>query len=80
MSCLGQLRSSGLRRVLHNSQWGRCYGDREDPQPALGLGQPLASRLNCPVTRRRVEVSVDGPNLVSHAGLLQAASLWQRLG
>jgi len=28
----------------------------------------------------RVEVSFDDPNLVSHAGLLQAASLWQRLG
>jgi len=25
-------------------------------------------------------VSFNGPNLVSHAGLLQAASLWQRLG
>jgi len=28
----------------------------------------------------RVEVSIDDPNLVSHAGLLQAGSLWQRLG
>ncbi len=28
----------------------------------------------------RVGVSFDDPNLVSHAGLLQAASLWQRLG
>jgi hypothetical protein len=28
----------------------------------------------------RVEVSFDDPNLVSHGGLLQAASLWQRLG
>ena len=28
----------------------------------------------------RVEVSFDDPNLVSHAGLLQAASWWQRLG
>jgi hypothetical protein len=28
----------------------------------------------------RVEVSFDDPNLVSHAGLLQAASLLQRLG
>jgi len=28
----------------------------------------------------RVEVSFDDPNLVSHAGLLHAASLWQRLG
>jgi len=28
----------------------------------------------------RVEVSFDDPNLVSHAGLLQVASLWQRLG
>jgi len=28
----------------------------------------------------RVAVSFDDPNLVSHAGLLQAASLWQRLG
>ncbi len=28
----------------------------------------------------RVEVSFDDPNLVSHARLLQAASLWQRLG
>jgi len=27
-----------------------------------------------------VGVSFDDPNLVSHAGLLQAASLWQRLG
>ncbi len=28
----------------------------------------------------RVAVSFDDPNLVSHAGLVQAASLWQRLG
>jgi len=28
----------------------------------------------------RVEVSFDDPNLVSHAGLLQAESLWWRLG